>query len=217
MIFPVYFDDFLDDTQHCSKKFFAHQIDETIKWNDIQSSLKYAPEKKDLALLWIQRCLGYLPKSCIYMPHVAFIQILLQNMENGLLSKEQFADEIIIHAKQIRNDDMKKDGWVANRNYKHDLRKTYQCFLPAYKQQARSRLSTMLGFEPELKYSLAAELELRQLFEMDYFHPDLSYCSIDFKAATIVCYRKDYYSHGEAFADQSELIGIQHNCVATPF
>jgi len=72
----------------------------------------------------------------------------------------------------------------------------------------------LLGFRPPLKYSLAAEISLRTLFEESYYRANLPFCSLDFKAATVVMYRKAYYLFDEATADESELMALNFNAFA---
>ncbi len=211
MQIPIYFEDLLDGSPSRTRKFRSHTSDETIHWDHIENSLNLAPEQKNHALVWIKRCLGYIPENYIYLPHISYIQSLLQNMENGVITQSSFADDILKHMKHIRNDDMKKGGWVGSRVYNYDMRKVYKLLLPGFKQAARERLSLLLGYDPELKYSLGAELHLRLLFEKEFYRPDLPYCEYDFKAATIVNYRKSYYTFDEPTADESDLFAMDYN------
>jgi hypothetical protein len=204
----ISFEDFLDDTAGYNRKYKAHKTDQTIKWNDLQNSLLFATEQKNYALVYVKKCLGYIPEEHIFLPHLSYVQMLLQNKLRGVIPKAQFVDEMLQHMKHIRNDDMKKDGWIQGRTYTHDMRRVYKEFLPEFKELARKRLCSLLGFEPPLKYSLAAELHLRTLFEKDYYRPDLPFCQLDFKAANVVMYRKSYYHFDEATADQSDLFAL---------
>lgn len=202
---PFVFEDFLDDTHNCTRKYFSHPVNYSIKWGDVQSSLKYSPGQNERAILWIYYFLGYLPSLCMYLPHITFIQTLLDNRDEGIISTEQCLADIEVHTRHIRNDDMKKGGWVAGRDYHHTYRKAYKLFLSAFKTEARNRLCSMLGYEPAMKFSLGAELHLRQLFETEEYEPGLPYGPYDFKAATIVRYREKYYRDDEKQADESEL------------
>jgi len=124
--------DFPYGTTGCDKKYKAHKIDESIKWSDLQNSLIFATQQKNFALVHIKGCLGYVPEEHILLPHLSYVQILLQNNLAGIISQEQFTDEIIQHMKHIRNDDMKKDGWIQGPTYTHDMRRVYKEFLPEF-------------------------------------------------------------------------------------
>ncbi len=179
-----------------------------IDWSDIETQTKCAPDQEYHALAYIQNFLGYIPEPNIYMPHIAFVQVLVDSMEKNLITWDHFIDELVFHAKRIRNDDMLKGEWVRHKTYDESYRKHYENFLPLYKLPARDRLSKLLGYEPLIEYSLEAELFLRRLFQLDSFHSEMPYGDTDLKAATIVRYREAYLLQGKSVADDSDLIGM---------
>lgn len=212
---PIWFEDILDGKTHRGRKFKNYEPSDSFNWTDLQSSIICAPEQKNLALTYIKRFLGYIPAEHIYLPHLSFIQILLRNSETYLMPVEQFWLEMTEQMKLLRNDDMKKDGWLDRFCPSSDTRSFSKAFLSQYKEQARNRLCSLLGFEPKMKYSLEAELYLRTLFQEDYFKPNFPFGPMDFKAAAVVMYRMDYYEFGEKVADQSDLIALKHDAFAS--
>jgi len=178
-------------------------IEGTLSWNDLEANAKAYPENEKNSLLWIKFFLGYIPKPHIYVPHLAFIQAFDTQLSASAIEKDVFYEEVEFHVKKIRNDDMKQGNWISS-EYQQDDYEYYETFLAQYKQQARSRLCTMLGYEPKLEYSLGAEVMLRQFFQFEYLSAD-GLMPEDYKAATIAWYREIYFEHGAEGAEDSEL------------
>lgn len=204
-----YFDG--DDEAYENNRKYGDQS--TIDWSDIAVSAKCFPEREAYALAWIETALGYLPDPSVYMPYLGFMQTLIANSEGGIVSDEVFFNELLTQLQNIRNDDIKKGGWLEQRVYDEHLHEEYRTYLSIYKQPAQERLIRTLGYEPELEYSLTAELYLRQLFEFDDFYFDMPVCNMDIKAATITLYREAFLKEGEAYADELDLSGLNYKDV----
>jgi hypothetical protein len=185
-------------------KMLGKNLHKVLSWKDLELTSRCHPEKEMMSLLWIEAYLGYVPSPHIYTPHLAFIQALVENVEKGVIEPDTFVDELLFHVKRIRNDDMKDGKWVG-RKYDASDYEYYDTFLGLYKQPARLRLCKLLRYEPDLEYSLGAEVYLRQIFELEGFYTELPYTAADYKAATITWYTELYHTHGEQAADESGL------------
>jgi|GEM_PF-3357729 len=104
---------------------------------------------------------------------------------------------------------MKKNGWVRYLHLDQDYLDFYNSHLGIYKDVARQRLCSFMGYEPLLIYSLPAEVLLRQLFESDELYSDMPMHQIDFRAITIARYREVLIVQGEQQADESDLMGLK--------
>jgi hypothetical protein len=178
-----------------------------IKWRDIETASKCAPEHQKTALYMAFKWLGYYPEPHDYLPHLAFIQTLMDGYTKQLMPGEAFLAEIVFHMKAIRNRDMKSGGWVRFKERSDADYRSYETILSVYKHQARERLCFFLGYEPKVEYSLDAEIMLRQLFERDYYHTGMPPQQVDHKAWTITRYRELLITSGEQVADNSDLMG----------
>lgn len=185
--------------------FFRYGKRPTTHWRDIELHAKCHPEHEELALAWIRFLLGYLPQQHAYMPCLPYIQSLVQHSETGNITDIAFSTEMISYAKKIRNDDMKRGGWVYKTPFAKEDFDLYNRHLAVYKPLARLRLCDFLGYEPLLEHSLDAEVFLRQLFQEDSFNSQAPYCNADFKAGTIVMYRQAFLQKGAAAADDLAL------------
>lgn len=194
------------DDPEADARYLAYGIDPCTHWSDIELHTKCHPEYEELALAWVRYALGYLPQEQAYMPYLAVLQTLVENDRTGKLPEGQFVDELLFYVKRIRNNDMKKGGWVYHTVQPESVLKTYETHLSLYKQQARERLCKFLGYEPLLEYSCDAEVFLRQIFENDAFYSDMPWCDADYKAGNIASYRQIFLKDGEAAADASEFI-----------
>ena len=180
----------------------------TISWADIETSSKCSSAYENHALYWIKTCLGYVPNDHVYLPHLAFIQTIIEAYNQETISQDQFIDDLTFHAKRIRNDDIKKGGWLKKEKHTQSDFDHYNSYLSVYKNLARDRLSRFLGYEPEIKYSLEAEILLRHLFEMDEYSSGTPFTDTDFKAATITQYKEVFLLQGEERADACFLLGL---------
>lgn len=185
--------------------YFAFGDRPTTHWQDIERHVKCHPEYEELALAWINFILGYVPQQHAYMPYLSFLQTLFETSETGKISDENFSKELIFYVKKVRNEDMKRGGWVLKKTFSKTDLDFYNSHLALYKQGARNRLSKLLGYDPLLEHSLEAEIFLRQIFQEEFFHADMAYCNADYIAATIVKYREIFLRDGEAAADASEM------------
>ena len=84
-------------------------------------------------------------------------------------------------------------------------RPRYEANLVPLAQPARARLSTFLGYAPEVRHSLAAELWLRQVLAQDVYHLPSEATVLDRKAMLYVKYRAVLTAQGKAAAYSSPL------------
>lgn len=191
------------------QQFFMKRFDicESVLSAAEQLSLKISPQYKGLTLRLIKRSLGYLPSPEIYLPHLAFAQSLEDNHANGVIPDDVYAREAVALDERIRNDDMKKGGWVSKLEFDQSDYDFYNEYLEIYKNAARERLCRIMGYEPLLLYSLTAEMLLRHFIESDSYYSEMPMCEVDFKAVTITRYRELYITEGETVADQSGVMG----------
>lgn len=186
--------------------FRKYRVRKTLYWDDILLQSKCAPEFRNQALSQIRHWLGYIPAEHIYMRHISYLQSLVAGYKSGTILFETFSEQLYTHLLNIRNDDMKKGGWVRfTTRHPADI-KRYETYLSVFRQPARQRLSALLGYEPSLDYSLEAEVYMRQLFANDSFHTNMDYTEADYKAATITTYRQTFIQFGEAEADRLSFV-----------
>lgn len=182
-----------------------------IKWNDIELAAKVNPEQHANALKWISFALGYLPPKAVYMPYLAIVQSRYDEMIRTQRIDMQCVEEDLIISQQIRNDDIKKGGWLKNQLSDEKYKHSYEENLPMYKHKARVLLCENLSYEPLVEHSFEAEIYMRHMFTMDDYHEGLKYTPMEMKAMAIAHYRRLYYIEGEAIADRSDLIGLLYN------
>lgn len=194
-------------TSEEDKNYLRYGKRATISWCDIENQVKCHPHYEELALAFVRFILGYLPQQHAYLPSLAFLQTLTENFETGKISIDHFAREFFFYTKEIRNEDMKQGGWVQHPTYDEHNYQHYDTYLGQYKHQARDRLCTFLGYEPDLISSLDAEVFLRQLFESDDYYPSIPWCNADYIAGNVVKYRKAFLEKGVAAADNIDFVG----------
>lgn len=185
-----------------------------MQWNDLANLDNCFPEKKEFVLDLIKRYIGYMPDRSLCLKHEPFLRAAAAYGEKGLITQDQELDEIDFHLKQIRNADIQTGGWNWNRAFSSEDYARYDSYLPHLKVQARERLIFLTGIEPEVENSLEAELFLRDCFTMEEFYPTMPVGSIaDYKAATILFYRSEFFRGGQEASDNLLLIGWHYEIV----
>ncbi len=173
-----------------------------IMWSDIEAYAAVYPEHRQRALEEIGKRLGYTPHDNIIIPHEVFIRTLIEQFDNGLISETDYERDITTHVKHIRNDDINKFGWADKLRYTWAEIEHYNNFLPQYEAMAHEKITRYFGELPPLDYILPADMLLRKTWNQ---HPDIityGFTPIDYKAFTIIAYRKVVINEGIVAADQ---------------
>ena len=182
---------------------------EVIKWDQIVTCSKMFPELEQAAYDQIRRHLGYLPDPSAYMNHEVFIRVLIDQFNRQQITEESFNSQVIEHVKHIRNDNVNQGGYIDNLgDYTSRDLDRYRNHFPQYKEKAKARLKQLMGYESEVKYSLYAELMIRELCAMDWYVNDMIPGAIDYRAITVIHYRKALMELGKEFADALPLMAV---------
>ena len=180
-----------------------------LDWNDFATAATSLPEYEEKSRTVITNMLGYLPPfPTVYMPYEPFIRSRISTYEKEGINALQFMEEIEFCVKKIRNDDLKKHGFVGKGPFSEQDYAYYETFRASNKETARRRLSRLLGYEPLVEHSLSAEIHLRQLIMEDYFHEELPLDKVDHRSFTIYHHTKHRIEHGLEAADASPLVRI---------
>lgn len=182
--------------------------EDVMRWQDIARSGKCNAHREDEAKEIIRSTFGYLPQDHVCMPHLAFMQTLVENHRSGNMPDETFEKEIVFHLLRLRNDDMKP--WVRFMTQPPHVREDYKSYLPEYAQKARNRLSKLLGYEPDVEHSMCAELMLRMLYQYVEILEIRENTDFDFKAFMVAKYRETYFKEGADAANELGLPGIEY-------
>jgi hypothetical protein len=177
-----------------------------INWNDIAVSVSCYPEHESAARSITRSYLGYDVADSIALPHIGFIQTLIQNYVSGQKEHEIFCTEVVQTIKQIRNDDMQKGGWISAKPYSEKHYADYNHINVEHKEKARHRICALLGYVPIVDYSLEAEIMLRHIFTIDPEYEYKDFGASDYKAGTIVQYREIALTKGIDAANELDLL-----------
>jgi len=185
---------------------------EVIKWDQIVTCSNVFPELEERAHQQIRKHLGYLPEAAAYMNHEVFIRVLIDQLRRQEINETSYNEQVISHIKHIRNDDMVQGGYIGNLGPFTPLdTERYNSHFIQYKAQAKARLEKLLGYDPDIQHSLYAELMIRELCAMDWYIEDMVPGAVDYKAITLVLYRKAAVELGKEFADALPLVAFQEN------
>jgi hypothetical protein len=185
------------------------QLDNTTLPPDIDHISKtYLPDYELSAMFYIEKRLGYGPDPKHAKPHEFYVRWIIYRYHiNDIMHYDQLASELEVHVKHIRNTDMKeavslKDGAISF----SDLEK-YETEYIEHKEIVRSKIQCVLGYIPELKYTLGLELYMRK--HTDWHAPEKRFeiNEVDYRAITGILYRETYLKHGEQAADALPLLG----------
>lgn len=181
----------------------------TIEWNTLCQWEEYLPQYAEMAQNLIDKRLGYVPRQLTYKPHEPFIRELIhQSFSGQIIYYWEFCQRVDAHIRDIRNADMKDNPCMMKLPYDEEDYKRYETEFPEFKDEARNRIARLLGYLPDLEYSLDAEIYLRELFTKLDSKTRSIVTGCEFRAATFTSYRKAYLTSGIEAADESPLLGI---------
>lgn len=177
-------------------------ISEAVSWNDLQLNATVLTDLEETTQNFIENRLGYMAHRAVRLRFEPYLRALIQNYRQGVLSADEFSDQADEHIKLIRNQDMEHYSSLDHSEHYKDM---YERLFNLYGLQAKERLTRFLGYEPELKHSLMAELWLWDIMSQDIRLGE-KITAIDYKAITIIRYREILFSEGKVAADDSPLI-----------
>ncbi|HRH03867.1 MAG TPA: hypothetical protein PLN13_03505 [Bacteroidia bacterium] len=180
---------------------------ETLYWKHIELTCKVLPELEKNAAALIERRLGYLPIKSVYLPFETFLRTLIAQFHRNEITDERFTAKAEQAITLIRNEDIRRGGWMRKIEFDDKDYDSYENFMPAYKINARNRIVKLLGYEPELRYSLHAETFMRKFLQFDT-HWNECWYEFDFKCITLLRYREYYLTQGKEAAEKSPLLGF---------
>lgn len=178
---------------------------EVIRWKDLQNSATVHPEQELSAHKLIERLLGYLPPSCYTLPFEPFLRELLNAHQSNNLTEDELYDQAEGVVKLIRNRQIESNSCLE---YEEEIYQKYIDYLPQFTDQIRYRLAKLLGYEPELRHSVAVEIFLRECLIDDRFYMLAPLTKTDIQAITIIKYREVLLAKGKQAADASPLIAV---------
>lgn len=172
-------------------------------WADIDATAKILPELEDHTSKLIDSFLGYIPHCSVTLPYEVSLRGLINSFRYGLCSEEEYLRQAEGYIKLIRNEDFRYDTCD---DYDQSIYDNYwQTFQP-YGNIARERIASFLGYEPELRHSVAAELWLRDVLARDTQNLGKLFTQADCKVLTLIRYRQALLLQGKNAADTSSLI-----------
>ncbi len=182
----------------------------TMSWQEVLGYEDDFPEHKERAKKFIRLLLGYVPPiDGTYFTQEQKIRKAIERYNVEKYSAEKHFDELYAIATEMRNHDMKRDDFCRLEYNERDIEAYTTYNLVPYSQIARDRLSHFLGYYPELRYSLDAEIFLRDCLADDKFYPQEEITAYDMRSITIVKYREILLNEGATTADKSSLFGFE--------
>ncbi len=183
-----------------------HGLAIALGWSDIVTCASVYPQHEQRAKDAIAQMLGYLPHPNIIIPHEVFVRSLIEQHAVGMISDEDYQRGLLTHITHIRNDDMNKLGWIGKRNLTTDEYRRYSNTLTDYKNLVTNKVAAFFGEVPELVYSLQAEMMVRQVMHMHPWADIAQVTPFDYRAFTIIAYRKAYLTNSPQAANNSPLL-----------
>ena len=178
----------------------------TVGWNNLLLSETYLAELEEVTLLTVDHLLGFRPAKAFTLPQEPFLRIIMNDYKLRKITHDDLLALSEPHVKLIRNAYI---GEHADPVYEDQHLWKYETYLLEYKNKARQRLSSFLGYEPELQHSMICEIHLRKLLASDEAYlPEDELTETDLRMITIIKYREVLLRDGKAAADNSALPAI---------
>ncbi|UPT67664.1 MAG: hypothetical protein M0D57_03050 [Sphingobacteriales bacterium JAD_PAG50586_3] len=174
---------------------------ESVMWDQIVSNTTIYPEYTAKVRDNIQIIVGYRFPEAILQKYESYARVLFANVRQGLITVDDYYSDLKEHVRLMRNIEMREFGWVRTETYSDKSWQRYETENTAFKHKARQRLCNFLNYEPDPKFSLEAELLMRQLYLLDRFHEG-KITEIDAFGMTVTQFRELYFTQGEKEADK---------------
>lgn len=145
--------------------------------------------------------MGYLPYQSVYFPHESFIKSEVENFKNGLTTFRHFWGEVLMHVRDIRNEDMARFAWTQ-RSLEED-KKYWAYYSQESLEFARLRISKCLGYEPKFEHSYRPEMWLCDRIIHFAWNVGTPINEMDYRAATLTKFREIYFTAGWEEAERS--------------
>lgn len=181
-------------------------VENKMNWNSLMLCLKVYPELDAKVKNLIEKRLGYLPTAPSTIKVEPELRIIYQQYRFGQITLDELYKQSEVMIKFIRYMDISPDHKLYD--YKNVYDEYAAVFLP-YMLKARKRIKFILGYDPPLEYSLAAEIWLSQVFAKDdtMLLPD-TITPTDYRVMTSIKYREVFLQEGEAAAMHSPLLAM---------
>ncbi|HVW96120.1 MAG TPA: hypothetical protein VHA56_09150 [Mucilaginibacter sp.] len=178
---------------------------EVIRWKDLHTAAMVHPDQDLSVHKLIERLLGYRPPSCYTLPFEPFLRELLNAFDGNNLTEDELYEQAEDVVKLIRNRQVENNSCL---DYDQQIYQKYIDYLPQFTDQVKYRLTKLLGYEPELRHSVAVEIFLRECLVDDRFYMLAPITKTDIQAITIIKYREILLAQGKQAADASPLIAV---------
>lgn len=178
----------------------------SLTFEQIQAVETTHPEHTFRAKFLIKHYISYVPTKEKCIPQLPYIQTLMELYKTGKMDYETYYKELEAPIRLIRNHDLGNIWWVTKQpfdDYDYDC---YNQELAHSRERARTDLSELLDYEPELIYSLHSEMILRRLYQADIGECE-EYYNTRFFAMSSAIYRQILLKDGKEEADASPLVG----------
>lgn len=177
-----------------------------------EASKSYLPQYEIIATTKISHRLGYLPSIDTYKWHEFYIRELIHHYLSGgciYYSEESFNDAVDIHIKHIRNADVQ--DIIAAPEYTREDIERYNHHLPEFKELAQKNIAYLMGYVPDLRYSLDAELYLRGFLASKSSGERNIITPVEYRTVNAISYREHFLKYGIEAANNSPIIGREWN------
>ncbi len=198
-------DELYDGDASRFKEAIAECNREFIRWKTLENAATILPHLDIQAQEVIEKWLGYLPAQHVVLSYEPFVRAIINSYQQGQISDKDYSNQLEAHIKLIRNADMIHNLMP---DYDPQIYQNYTATFCPYGQMSKDRITTFLGYEPQLKHSLVAEMWLRKMFAQDVFQLPGCITTIDYKVLTLIRYREILLEFGKEAADASPLLAI---------
>jgi hypothetical protein len=169
-----------------------------VSWEDLSRSALVLPDLVQKGKTAIEYYLGYLPDESVTIRFEPFLRSLIQQKNAGIIPYSEYTKLAEEHIRLIRNEDVKHN---LMDDYDQELYENYHTGYMPFGAAAKQRIIDMLGYAPELKHSLVAEMWLRTILARDRIKLPDEMSPVDYKVLTLIRYREILLSKGKSTAD----------------
>ncbi len=186
-------------------QFKGHALD----WNELYIYCNALTQHQGSAEWQIHQHLGYIFAAPHFISCHNRTRQEIALHQSGQTTEKQLSDAIYEHVQRLRNTEIKLNDCYTKAIYDDADMAKYNNEHEGLISKARERISRLLGYPPELRHSLYAELYLRTPMSSDDWTDSDDAMMCDFMALNAIKYREVLLAEGEEAADRSPLLAMQ--------
>jgi hypothetical protein len=185
----------------------------TLQWSAVIEASSLDPSLNKQALDLFIFHFGYLPSHQLLVPYIPVISSLIKDYHDNHIDYDRLLSMSLECMLALRNHIVILHSDIT---YPKSTYQDYAILPIAYKDKAKQRFASFLGYQPLTETSIQCELAISSVLSSDIDNLGTAFTELDSQMFLIIKYREILLTQGKSEADLSIIpinnIKISNNC-----